>query len=77
MSGACGCFTAHFLQASLLNKEELSVLNPLTKMRRLHLEAHPDDPRLDRLSLGHDVLVMTHGVVQVVDAGCPAWLLDI
>jgi hypothetical protein len=39
--------------------EELSALNPLTKLRRLHLEGPPDDPRLHRLSLGHDVVVMT------------------
>ena len=49
---------AHSLQATIIS-EELSLLNPLTKLRRLHIEAHPADPRLDWLSLGHDVMVMT------------------
>jgi hypothetical protein len=39
--------------------DELSVLNPLTKLRRLHIKGCADDPRLKWLSLGHGVLVMT------------------
>lgn len=46
----------HNMQAMV---EELTALNPLTKLRRLHLNGRADDPRLDWLNLGHDVLVMT------------------
>ena len=45
------------MQATML--EELLVLNPLTKLRRLHIKGGADDPRLNWLSLGHEVLVMT------------------
>ena len=58
MLGCCVLlFTVIPMQATML--EELSALNPLTKLRRLHLHGRADDPRLNWLNLGHDVLVMT------------------
>jgi hypothetical protein len=41
--------------------KELAVLNPLTKLRELTLDGDIDDPRLDWLSLGHDVMVRCFG----------------
>jgi hypothetical protein len=39
--------------------DELSALNSLTKLRTLTLTGEADDPRLDWLSLRHDVMVGT------------------
>jgi hypothetical protein len=47
----------HCVQASVV--DELSVLNSLTKLRTLKLTGPAYDPRLDWLSLGHDVMVGT------------------
>lgn len=40
---------------------ELSVLNPLTRLRRLHLETSLADGRLEQLKLGANVMVNTPG----------------
>jgi hypothetical protein len=45
------------LQAVTL--KELSALNPLTKLRGLTLVCDADDPRLEWLSLGREVMVRT------------------
>jgi hypothetical protein len=50
-------FRCHVMQATML--KELSMLNPLTQLRRLHICGCAADPRLDWLNLGHNVLVMT------------------
>ena len=61
----------HCVQATM---EELLVLNPLTKLRTLTLSGHPDDARLDWLSLNNDIKVISSKVAAAHECCVPSVL---